>query len=111
MKDDWIHIQKDQKHVTKEKIKAQKLRKTQWWKNKLAAGTCHYCHERFSPQDLTMDHIVPLSRGGKSTKGNVVPCCKKCNTGKKYYTPAEILLQKLHNSAHNAPKPPKPSRE
>jgi len=30
-----------------------------------------------------MDHLVPLSRGGRSTKGNVVPACKRCNTGKK----------------------------
>ena len=31
-----------------------------------------------------MDHIVPLVRGGKSTKGNVVPACKECNTKKKH---------------------------
>lgn len=31
-----------------------------------------------------MDHIVPIVRGGKSTKGNVVPACKECNAKKKY---------------------------
>ena len=31
-----------------------------------------------------MDHVVPLVRGGRSTKGNVVPACKECNTTKKY---------------------------
>jgi 5-methylcytosine-specific restriction protein A len=31
-----------------------------------------------------MDHIVPLVRGGRSTKGNVVPSCKACNTDKKH---------------------------
>lgn len=36
-----------------------------------------------------MDHIVPLSRGGKSTKGNVVPACKGCNNKKKYMVPIE----------------------
>jgi len=36
-----------------------------------------------------MDHIVPLSRGGRSTKGNVVPCCKTCNTNKKQLLPME----------------------
>ncbi len=40
-----------------------------------------------------MDHIVPLSRGGKSTKGNLVVSCKSCNNNKKYYTPAEIVLR------------------
>jgi 5-methylcytosine-specific restriction endonuclease McrA len=36
-----------------------------------------------------MDHIVPISRGGKSTRGNVVPCCKTCNTAKKQLLPME----------------------
>ena len=108
MKDDWITIEKDQKHIDREKTKAQRLRKTQWWKNKIAAGICHYCQKKFTPKELTMDHIVPLSRGGKSNKGNVVPCCKKCNNRKKYYTPAEILLQKLHNYAHNVSSSEKP---
>lgn len=36
-----------------------------------------------------MDHIVPLARGGKSTKGNVVPACKDCNTKKKRFLPLE----------------------
>ena len=31
-----------------------------------------------------MDHVVPLVRGGRSTRGNVVPACKTCNTDKKY---------------------------
>jgi len=36
-----------------------------------------------------MDHIVPISRGGKSTKGNVVPACKECNNAKKQLLPME----------------------
>ncbi len=36
-----------------------------------------------------MDHVVPLVRGGRSTKGNVVPCCKDCNSKKKYLLPVE----------------------
>jgi 5-methylcytosine-specific restriction enzyme A len=36
-----------------------------------------------------MDHIVPLVRGGKSTKGNLVPACKECNNKKKYLLPME----------------------
>ncbi len=30
-----------------------------------------------------MDHVVPMVRGGRSTKGNVVPACKECNTKKR----------------------------
>jgi 5-methylcytosine-specific restriction protein A len=36
-----------------------------------------------------MDHIVPLIRGGKSTKGNIVPSCKECNSRKKHMVPLE----------------------
>ena len=39
-----------------------------------------------------MDHVVPVARGGRSTKGNVVASCKACNTRKKLLTPAERLL-------------------
>ncbi len=36
-----------------------------------------------------MDHVIPLIRGGKSTKGNVVPSCKECNNKKKHMLPFE----------------------
>lgn len=98
---DWIHINKDPKHVAREKQKARELRKSQWWKNKLAEGICHYCGQKFAPDDLTMDHVVPVARGGKSTKGNIVVCCKNCNNEKKYLTPAEILMEQLRNDKTN----------
>lgn len=37
-----------------------------------------------------MDHVLPIIRGGKSTKGNIVPCCKKCNEEKKYKLPFDL---------------------
>lgn len=89
-----VHGFVDEKHVKKEKEKARALRKTQWWKQKLAEGLCHYCRKGFTRELLTMDHIIPVSRGGHSTKGNVVVCCKDCNNQKKYYTPAEMLMLK-----------------
>lgn len=79
--------------IAKEKAKARDLRKSQWWKNKIAKGICHYCGNKFKPSDLTMDHVVPLSREGKSTKGNVVPCCKDCNNKKKYMTPVDMVIK------------------
>jgi 5-methylcytosine-specific restriction endonuclease McrA len=36
-----------------------------------------------------MDHIVPIARGGRSTKGNLVPACKQCNNKKKQLLPME----------------------
>lgn len=76
-----------------EKAKARKLRKSQWWLQKVQEGVCHYCGGKFKPEEITMDHIVPVSRGGKSGKGNIVAACKTCNSQKKYYTPAEIILR------------------
>ena len=40
-------------------------------------------------KELTMDHIVPIIRGGRSTKNNVVPACKECNNKKKHSLPME----------------------
>ncbi|MBU49354.1 MAG: HNH endonuclease [Deltaproteobacteria bacterium] len=79
----------DEKHIKKEKAKAYDMRKSQWWKNQRGKGVCHYCKVRVPAKELTMDHIVPIVRGGKTTKGNVVPCCKECNNKKKYMLPIE----------------------
>lgn len=75
--------------IRREKEKARVLRKTQWWQRRLAKGECHYCHRKVAPQELTMDHIVPVARGGRSTRGNVAPACKICNSKKKYLLPVE----------------------
>ena len=72
-----------------EKEKAKKLRTTSWWNRKRSTGICYYCSLKFIPNELTMDHIIPLSRGGKSEKYNLVPACKECNNKKKYLLPAE----------------------
>jgi len=78
-----------EKDVALERRKARELRQSQWWKRRLAKGRCFYCEQTVSPSALTMDHIVPVSRGGKSTKGNVVTACKTCNNAKKHLLPME----------------------
>lgn len=75
--------------LKREKQKARDLRNSQWWKRKCAKGICHYCGRKTPPADLTMDHIIPMSRGGKTVKGNVVPACKECNNRKKQLLPME----------------------
>lgn len=75
--------------IRKEKAKAQTLRKSQWWKRKCAECVCYFCGRKVLPKELTMDHIVPVIRGGKSSKGNIVPACKECNNKKKYLLPIE----------------------
>jgi 5-methylcytosine-specific restriction protein A len=85
----------DPAHIKKEKAKARELRATQWWKQKLARGVCHYCEHKFSKEELTMDHVLSVGRGGYSTKGNIVASCKLCNSKKAHRTPAEINLENL----------------
>ncbi|MCP4575434.1 MAG: HNH endonuclease [Deltaproteobacteria bacterium] len=75
--------------IRKEKEKARRLRRTHWWNNKLQNGVCYYCNCKVGREQLTMDHVVPLSRGGKSKKGNIVASCKECNNKKKYLLPVE----------------------
>lgn len=79
----------DFKGINREKSKAREMRKTQWWYNKIAAEICYYCGQKTDRKQLTMDHIVPLARGGKSSKGNIVACCKSCNTKKRSMLPLE----------------------
>ncbi len=79
----------DEKVLRREKDKARKLRDSAWWKRKKSDGICHYCRNKFKPAELTMDHVVPLSRGGVSVKENLVPCCKDCNNKKKNLLPME----------------------
>jgi 5-methylcytosine-specific restriction enzyme A len=93
--DDWYLLNGDKAHIARERKKAQELKRSQWWKNVLAKGLCHYCGKKFPPYQLTMDHVVPVARGGTSTKGNVVPSCKACNQSKKLTTPVEEALKKI----------------
>jgi len=86
------HFQSDPKHMAKQRQKAKELKNSQWWKQKLSLGLCHYCQRAFTPLELTMDHVVPVGRGGLSNKGNIVPACRTCNQSKKWMTPAEMIL-------------------
>ncbi len=79
----------DEADLKREKAKARELRDSQWWKNLRGQGQCHWCKKRFPAKELTMDHIIPLGRGGKSVRSNLVPACKDCNNKKKYLLPTE----------------------
>lgn len=81
---DW-----DDDDIRREKNKARELRNSEWWKRKCSQGICSYCGARTPASELTMDHVVPLARGGRSTKNNVVPACKECNNKKKQLLPME----------------------
>ena len=90
--DDWVYIERDERHIKRERAKARELRKTPYFRELFRKGICHYCHEKFPEEELTVDHIVPVARGGRSTRGNMVVCCKACNQSKRCFTPAEQIL-------------------
>ncbi len=50
---------------------------------------CQYCGKRFPKKELTIDHVIPRSRGGKTVWENVVTACVACNTKKGNRTPQE----------------------
>lgn len=82
-------IEVSDEQIRRQRQKARELRASQWWKRKRAIGICHHCGKKFAPEELTMDHLVPIVRGGKSTKGNLVPSCKNCNSSRKHRLPFE----------------------
>ncbi len=91
----WIPFEADPAHVARERAKARELRKSAWWKSRIAAGVCHYCGKKVGAAALTLDHVIPVARGGRSTRGNCVPACRECNASKRAATPAEIALETL----------------
>jgi 5-methylcytosine-specific restriction protein A len=87
----WIQVSPET--LRKEREKARKLRQSSWWKQRIGAGICYHCGQKFPKEELTMDHLLPLARGGKTTKKNVVVSCKPCNTAKGGQTRAEKVLE------------------
>ena len=71
-------------------------------------NTCQYCGEVLASGDLTLDHVIPRSRGGASTWENLVACCHSCNRRKSNQLPTEAGMKlmreprafNLHTSRH-----------
>ena len=82
-------------HQKREKAKARELRQSQWWRQQLGQGQCYHCKEQFPPSALTMDHLTPIARGGKSNKKNCVPSCKDCNSKKGYKMSVELTMENM----------------
>lgn len=53
---------------------------------KMRRRRCKYCG---GPEGNTIDHVIPLSRGGRNHWTNMVPCCQRCNCEKSNKTPSE----------------------
>jgi 5-methylcytosine-specific restriction enzyme A len=89
----------DEALIKVERSKARELRKSRWWQQKTSTGTCWYCGQKVGYHNLSMDHVIPLARGGRSTKDNLVPSCKECNNKKKSLLPVEWdeYMDQLHH--------------
>src|SRR6516165_7192374 len=69
---------------------------------------CQYCDTVLTAAELTLDHVVPRSRGGTSTWENLVACCHSCNRRKGKQLPIEASMElmreprafNLHTSRH-----------
>lgn len=57
---------------------------------------CAYCGDDFEARTLTIDHVLPKSKGGKNTWVNCVTACKSCNHRKGNRTPEEARMQLLY---------------
>jgi 5-methylcytosine-specific restriction endonuclease McrA len=64
---------------------------------------CQYCGKKMPTTDLSLDHVVPKSQGGRTTWENIVCCCIKCNVKKGGRTPEQAHM-------HLITKPVKPKR-
>jgi len=53
---------------------------------------CQYCYKHFSQNQLTLDHVIPKSRGGGKSWQNLVTCCERCNQKKSDRTPSEASM-------------------
>ncbi len=56
-------------------------------------NTCQYCGKRFPSSELSLDHVTPRSRGGKSTWTNLACACTRCNNRKAGKTVAEARMK------------------
>lgn len=67
------------KHYQKRPTRAKFTRRNMYIRDNF---TCQYCGEGFDSSELTIDHVVPRSKGGKTSWTNCASACKKCNTKK-----------------------------
>ena len=66
-------------------------------------GRCQYCGKKFPTPELSLDHVIPRTQGGKTTWENIVCCCLKCNVQKGGRTPHQAGMTLIV-------KPVKPKR-
>ena len=61
---------------------------------------CQYCGRRLASMKLSLDHVIPRSRGGMDTWENIVCACLKCNVRKGGRTPREAHMRLIRKPFH-----------
>lgn len=82
-------------------VQAERMRKTSPYPERSIlysrdAHICAYCGDSFEYNTLTIDHVIPKSRGGKNTWVNCVTACRPCNNRKGSRTPEEANMKLLY---------------
>jgi 5-methylcytosine-specific restriction endonuclease McrA len=70
-----------------------RAKEMKWYRERRKNGPCAYCGE--SKEHLTMDHVIPLSKGGTWRRENIVFCCSKCNLEKGDLSLDEFLVSRF----------------
>ena len=77
-------------YIQKRRVSMSPTRKNIYWRDKY---TCQYCSGEFKYKQLSLDHVMPKSRGGERGWMNLVTCCLKCNQKKGNKTPSEASMR------------------
>lgn len=93
-----MNISPDDLRYRRERERAKQIKKTNWWNTIKSKGICYYCGTKVDPSEITMDHVIPISQGGMSSKSNIVPACKSCNNKKKNTNPIDQLFDAIKKS-------------
>ena len=99
----WSRTHRTSARVREQRRRAQKkalpasLTASQWAAIKVAyRHRCAYCGTKESKRHpITMDHVIPLSKGGGTTPDNIVPACRSCNSAKKDRAPTTLPALRL----------------
>jgi 5-methylcytosine-specific restriction endonuclease McrA len=103
MMDTWIIQKRAQRTAFRSKVRAKRHRVKSDLTTKQIVNlfnenhTCYYCKKPItSAYELSIDHVVPMCRGGENTLKNVIVCCDICNLQKGKREEREFLLMARH---------------
>lgn len=71
-------------------MSSKKFNRSRVWNKK--AHECHWCGIALTFETMTLDHVIPISKGGSNQLGNLVPSCFACNNAKGDLDPIDFAL-------------------